>query len=277
HQTRSGILEGLFTSSFDISLLSWDNFPRATKNPARRGEFPSWSWAGWHGIKDGYGRFCTDPTSVNTWLQTKTYIVWYKRSPGTAKLELVWDIDSELKYGKAEEQHIAYRPNLNDPYGRKKAAFLEGLPTKPNTDDVHREEVIQSELDKRKYHFLHFFAYTVLVQGFGSPPKDSEWAMVFGLLGVGGKKCGGIKFDNPKLMENAKGPHELVLLSKMDRYDKFFNDSISHKRPYYWVMLIVWVGEDKVVAERRGIGFLYLDSMEHILPPLNVWKEIVLA
>ncbi|PPQ72179.1 hypothetical protein CVT25_008821, partial [Psilocybe cyanescens] len=277
HRTCSGILEGLFTSSFDVSLLSWDNFPRATKNPARREGFPSWSWAGWQGIKDGYGRFCTDPTSVNSWLQTKTYVVWYKRSPGTAEVELVWDIDSELKYGKAEEQHIAYRPNLNDPYGRQKAAFLEGLQTKPNTDDVHREEVIRSELDKRKYHFLHFFAYTVLVQEFGSPPKDSEWAMVYGLLGAGGKKCGGIKFDNPKLMENAKGPHELVLLSKMDRYDNFFNDSINHKRPYYWVMLIVWVGKDKVVAERRGIGFLYLDSMEHILPPLNVWKEIVLA
>lgn len=276
-QIKSGILEGLFTSSFDISLLSWDNFPRATKNPVRRTGFPSWSWAGWHGIKDGYGRSCSDTDSTNTWLRKQTYIVWYKRVPGTGELELVWDLDSEAKYGRPDEHNIAYRANANDPYGREIPSFLEGRQTKPDINNTHREEIIRVQLERRKYHFLHFFAFTVLVQGFGVPPTESDWAMVHPLLGVNDEECGGVKFDNPKLMDKVKGPHELVLLSTMDEYDNFFNDSIKHQRPFYWAMLISWMEGDQVIAERRGIGFVYKDSMDHILPPGTVWKEIVLA
>lgn len=275
--TRSGTLEGLFTSSFDICLLCWDNFPRATANPGRREGFPSWSWAGWECIRDGYGRFCKDPETTNVWLQNQTYIVWYKRIPTSAKLELVWDLDSELKYGKPDVQYIGYRASPNDPYGRVHAdASLGGLQTKPSTSDVRREEIILREMEKRQYHFLHFFAYTVLMQGFGNPPESSDWAMVNPLLGSEGQECGGIKFDNPKVMENSKGPHELILLSTMDKYDDFFNDSITLERPFHRVMLITFV-EEEVVAERRGIGILFQDCVEHVLPPGKVWKEIVLA
>lgn len=63
----------------------------------------------------------------------------------------------------------------------------------------------------------------------------------------------------------------------MDGYDNFFENGIAIGRPFYWVMLIVWQGENKAVAERRGLGGVFLDSLEHILHPGKVWKEIVLA
>ncbi|KDR70006.1 hypothetical protein GALMADRAFT_230334 [Galerina marginata CBS 339.88] len=277
-QTRSGVLQGMFTAFFDISVLCWNNFPLSF-TAGRRAGFPTWSWAGWVGIGAGYGTACKSPEIVNPWLQTMTYIVWYKHSPGTTKLELVWDLDSQLEYGKPEKHHIGYRPTPNDPYGRMTTDWsLDGLKTRPDDEDAHRAEVIREELFKRDYHLLHFFAHVVLVQGFTDPPEGT-YGQVYGILGAGGAVCGEIKFDDPKLMDDGKaqGPHELILLSKLDRYDNFFNHMTTYERPFYWVMLIVWVGEEKVVAERRGIGFFFQDCMEHVLHPGKVWTEIVLA
>ncbi|KDR79145.1 hypothetical protein GALMADRAFT_223394 [Galerina marginata CBS 339.88] len=292
-QAKSGLLEGLFTACFDISLLCWDNLP-GYRPTGRREGFPSWSWAGWKTIKDGYGHFCYSTEEVNTWLQTMTYIVWYKRSPGQASPELVWDLESQLKYGEPEERHIAYRSSLNDPYGRIVDGSLQNFKTRPDDEeDGRRAEIIREEMDKRNYHFLHFFAHTVLIPYFEMPLEDwdvdaddevansrpgaTETRKVTKLIGANGVICGGVNFDDPKLMEGVPGPQELVLLSKMDRWEDFFNDRISFARPIYWVMLIAWQGPEQVVAERRGIGFLFRDRVEHVLRPGKVWKEIVLA
>lgn len=280
-QTKSGTLEGLFSSSFDGSLLFWDNFPLVFQNPARREEYPSWSWAGWEGMRDGYGRFFTDPATANTWLRSQTYIVWYKRISPNAELELVWDLNSQLEYGRPDEQDIGYRPTAKDPYGRVPGGWnLEGHQTKPDTSDSPREDMIHKEMETRQYSFLHFFAYTVLVQGFGTPPESSQWAKVHPILGIEGLECGGLKFDDQKERESSNGPYELVLLSKTDKYDNFFNDSITLDRPLYWVILIEWMLEDgngDIIAERQGIGYFFQDCMEHILGPGKTWKEIVLA
>lgn len=273
---KSGILEGMFTAAFDVCILCWNNFPRGISDVGRREGFPSWSWAGHRGMRDGYGRSCTDPESVNRWLQTQTYIIWYVRSPGTYKLEFVWDLDSQTKYGVPDASDIAYKPFSDDPYGRS-SDFTEGLQTKPSIDNRQREVVVRAELDKRKYHFLHFFAYTVRVNGFRSPPKSSDWAMVHPLVGPGRRKIGAIKFDIQTKPVMKRDMHELILLSKMDKYEEFFNDAITFERPFYWVMLIEWMENQRILAERRGIGFLFQDCMGHILPPGKVWKEIVLA
>ncbi|KAH9477250.1 hypothetical protein JR316_0011169 [Psilocybe cubensis] len=278
---KSGILEGLLTSSFDISILCWDNFPHTIKRPVRQENFPSWSWAGLKGIKDGYARSSgRDPDSTNSWLKTKTYIVWFKRCPNSANLELIWDLASQEAHGVPGEHTIAYRPTPNDPYGCIKPSFLDGLQTQPTLDDPRREEIIKSELDKRNYHLLHFFAFTVMVETLKKLRAGSqqELTMVYSLKGYRGKECGGVKLDNPRMMQKVKGPHELILLSSMDKYEGYFNDKIKHKRPFFWAMLISWIGDDKVVAERRGIGFIYNDCLDDvILPPGRVWKEIVLA
>ncbi|KDR79143.1 hypothetical protein GALMADRAFT_223393 [Galerina marginata CBS 339.88] len=318
-QVRSGLLEGLFTACFDISLLCWDNFPDAVAARRREG-FPSWSWAGWKGIRDGYGGCCQSAEDANTWLQTMTYIVWFKRSPGAASPELVWDMESQLKYGEPEERHITYRSSLNDPYGRIVDGSLDNFRTRPDEEeDGRRAEIIREEMDKRNYHFLHFFAHTVLISDFEMPLEDwdvdedeeaddrtadeepgvetgdseqndiepnqpadkrpgaKETRAVVKLIGASGVICGGVNLDDPKLMEGVTGPHELILLSKMDRWENFFNNNTDFVRPFYWVMLIGWQGPEQVVAERRGIGFLFRDCVEHVLHPGKVWKEIVLA
>ncbi|KAH9477243.1 hypothetical protein JR316_0011162 [Psilocybe cubensis] len=262
-------------------ILCWDNFPHTIKRPVRQENFPSWSWAGLKGIKDGYARSSgRDPDSTNSWLKTKTYIVWFKRCPNSANLELIWDLASQEAHGVPGEHTIAYRPTPNDPYGCIKPSFLDGLQTQPTLDDPRREEIIKSELDKRNYHLLHFFAFTVMVETLKKLRAGSqqELTMVYSLKGYRGKECGGVKLDNPRMMQKVKGPHELILLSSMDKYEGYFNDKIKHKRPFFWAMLISWIGDDKVVAERRGIGFIYNDCLDDvILPPGRVWKEIVLA
>ncbi|KAH9476376.1 hypothetical protein JR316_0011951 [Psilocybe cubensis] len=280
-QAKSGILEGLFTSSFDASVLFWDNFPLANHAPGRRDGFPSWSWAGWTRMRDGYSRFCTSPATANAWLRSDTYIVWYKRRYPNAELELIWDLDSQLKHGKPEDGDVGYRPTSEDPYGRDPGNWnVEGRQTKPDTSNGHCEGLIREEMKKREYSFLHFFAYTVLVCGFGTPPESSNWAKTHPILGKDGAECGGLTFDDLNARESADGPSELVILSKVDKYDDFFNDSVTHERPCYWVMLIERMldgREDSVLAERRGIGFLFEDCMEHVLEPGKVWKEIVLT
>lgn len=205
-QARSGVLEGLFTACFDVSLIFWDIFPDTSK-PERQEGFPSWSWAGWRGVggRYGYARWVTSSEDINSWLQRMTYIVWYKRSPGTGKLELVWDFDSQLKYGEPETHNIGYRPSPTNPYGRTIDDSLENLRTRPNdTEDIHHAAVIREEMIKRNYHFLHFFAHVVFVEGFDAP-DDEPNATMRALLGVGGKICGMMQFEDHKLMKGVEG------------------------------------------------------------------------
>ncbi|KAF9484848.1 hypothetical protein BDN70DRAFT_58032 [Pholiota conissans] len=282
-RAKSGVLEGLFTSSFDISLLFWTDWRTETDTTERQEGFPSWSWAGWSGISSGYGRACNSAEDTNTWLQKMTYIVWYKHSPKSPKLDLVWDLQAQVEHGKPGEHHIGYRSTLDNPYGR--TTSLKHLKTRPDDDDIdsHRAGIIHNEMEKCKYSFLQFFAHVISVPRFGYRGTNP---ILKKILGPSGIICGWIQFHDPTLMHDVQGPHELVLLSEMgpsevanlanmDKYDQFFNRSVSFDRPFYWVMLIVWVGEEKVVAERRGVGFIYKDRMRHL--PEKVWTEIVLA
>jgi hypothetical protein len=278
NQMKSGVLEGLFTASFDISLLFWANL----RCLERREGFPSWSWAGWKNATSGYGEYCGSPEDANSWLQKNTYIVWYKRSPETARLELVWDLPLQLEHGKPETHHIGYRPTLDDPYGRTADGSLENLRTRP--DDM-RVEIIREELMKRKYHFLHFFAHVVHAKRFGKS-ISGEGERTREILGKRRKQCGWIQSYDPNPTE-ILGPHELVLLSEMTTdqlarsrtktLDELLQDAVDSERPIYWVMCIGWLGREKVVAESKAIGFLYQDCVEHLPRRGKVWKEIVLA
>ncbi|KDR77775.1 hypothetical protein GALMADRAFT_155541 [Galerina marginata CBS 339.88] len=280
-EMRTGTLEGLLTASIDISLIFWSDY-----SPYRRETFPSWSWAGWRAQFNGYGRYFDSPEDANSWLQTMTYIVWYKRNPETLKLELVWGLHSQLEHGKPETHHIGYRPTLDDPYGRTIDKHLKNLRTKPDDDlDGYRAPIIHEEMSKRKYHFLHFFAHVVTSSRFGE--WVSDWS-ARSLLGKHNKSCGHIQIedDTPK---EVPGPHELVLLSKMPTdkivelsktkiYTPFFFHAVQSGRPFYWVMYIVWLGGKKVVAERKGLGWIYEDCIGD-LPRggKKIWKEIILV
>ncbi|KAF8955295.1 heterokaryon incompatibility protein-domain-containing protein [Flammula alnicola] len=274
-QTNSGILQGILTVAFDINFLWWDPSPQGA-TPERRKEFPSWSWAGWHGVKFGFGAHCGAPAEANFFLKTKAYIVWYKRNPDTEKPELVWDLQSTLKHGELGKDQIGYRPTANNPYGRAINRSLNNLKTRPDEEDIQRERYINQEIIRRNYHFLHFFAFVVFAPAFIADFGEAVWAQVYKIIGSNGSICGGIKFDDPKLV-NAVGPYELVLISQLDRFDgEIFRDGISHDRKVHWVVLIMWQDKERVIAERRGIGYLFQDCMKYMLTP-GKWTEIVLA
>ncbi|KAH9481187.1 hypothetical protein JR316_0005707 [Psilocybe cubensis] len=311
-RAQSGLLEGLLTAAFDICIIFWDPWPTITNTPVRRRLFPSWSWAGWPGMRDGLGSKLSDPQAANAWLHEQTYIVWYKRGPRDSEPSLVWSVEMSEGYRRGrgyEACEIGYRASAGDPYGRQqhqRRAFApqrsradseeEGgdttyqtVPTQP-ADDARREAIISRELHKRSYHLLQFFAYTVRVHAFGEPPQSDPYTKLHPLLsGVTGhgtgndgmhqQEIGRMKFDNHLKPEMGMSTHELVVLAKADVYDMVFNDTARIERPFYWVMLIKWVEEEeeKVVAERCGIGMLFQDCIELVVSPGMVWKEIVLA
>ncbi|KAF8972571.1 heterokaryon incompatibility protein-domain-containing protein, partial [Flammula alnicola] len=258
-QIDSGLLEGIPTVAFDACMLFWDPFQAVSQRIGRRLGFPSWSWAGWHGMKITFGNYVaanTDSGDFREWLRTMTYVVWYKRVPKSNKPELVWDLELQEKFGKKI-------------YEREPDPELDGLPTAPS------ERVSRTVLG-HDYTLLHFWAYTVCFSAL-EPPDGQDWSLIYKILGVHDIECGGIKIDDPKLLPTLEIPYEAVIVSKVSRYNDLFNDKVEVDKPIYWILLIEWVGPERVIAERRGIGYVFLDCLEYMLEPGKVWKEIVLA
>ncbi|KAF9561790.1 HET-domain-containing protein [Agrocybe pediades] len=287
-QSKSGLLHGLLTVSFDIGLMFSDissmPVPRASGLPTygRRPGFATWSWAGWTGGKYTYAESCNDPDGPNLFLQHNTYITWYFRSPEAPQLKLVWDgLNAEREHGELERRLIGYRPIPRDPYGRGLHPELKNLQTKPDESDRERLNLIYRELRQRKYPLLQFFAHVVQVGKLVEPepdlPRESR-PQVHKVIGTDGERCGSISVDDRSLLHGVKGPYDLILLSKVQHYNDFiWRSEVQTKKEMWWVMLIVWVGVEKIVAERRGIGCLYFDDINCLVGGRKVWKEIVLA
>ncbi|PPR02551.1 hypothetical protein CVT26_012019 [Gymnopilus dilepis] len=295
-QMKSGLLEGVHTSSFDIGILLYDLYPKQGIF-ARHHGFPSWSWAGWHRECFGFSGYCGDTAQANRWLSMMTYIDWYKHEPGTLKLGLVWDFGTTKEYDNLTENHIGYRATPANPYGHSfERLFMPEL-----RDDEEMREDIRSEIGDRSYHVLQFWAQVAHFAALDDPDKfdmDSDrddpqilgqkregysaeisgpWACIFKILDSQGAICGGIKLDDPSLVRSLEGSHEFILLSRVDRYEDFFNNAVKTDRPMYWVFVIEWIGSKKVVAERRGVGFIFWDCLRQMFYPGKGWKEIVLA
>ncbi|KAF8967827.1 heterokaryon incompatibility protein-domain-containing protein [Flammula alnicola] len=273
-QMKSGLLEGIPTTAFDIYLLFWDNFPSNDPHSlGRRYRFPSWSWAGWRGGKftfASYLKALADDGDINAWLRTMTYIVWYKRSPGGGDPELVWSPESQAEHGDLGEEDIGYRfSKSGEPYGRDIDPALKSLNTIPSAD-------FPKEIIDRDYHLLHFWAYTVRFPAFEAPDgkkfqiPDSLTVpamRIYTILGAGNAICGGMKLDDPRFLIAMDRPYEAVLLCKANRYQDLFAHRLNVEKPFYMVMLLEWQDPECIVAERRGMGFVFLDCIEHMLQP----------
>lgn len=81
-EINTTVFWGLPTAHFDLFLL-WDTVDQA---PKRRVEFPSWSWAGWHGgiiwkiLEDT--TFLAEKGSQLNPVPAEAWIKWYKREAG---------------------------------------------------------------------------------------------------------------------------------------------------------------------------------------------------
>ncbi|KAH9481717.1 hypothetical protein JR316_0006244 [Psilocybe cubensis] len=279
-QSHSDVLQGLLTVHFDIGLLFTDvaahSGPPSTDYVRRKG-FPTWSWAGWRGEKGVFARKCKVPDDINHWLKYNTYIVWYVRSPDAPQLKLVWDFSCQSQYGKLDSHLIGYRPTFDNPYGHAPNPELKGLQIEPEESNKKRMDTIYRELRERKYPLLHFFAHVVFAAKLVPPKPDGS--QVHQVLGIDGGRCGSISIDDRDLVNDVSGPYEIILLSKVDQYYDFFYKSEinTSSKEKYWAMLIMRVGSEKVVAERRGLGFVFFNTVHSMVGGRKYWKEIVLA
>ena len=151
---KSRLLEGLPTSSFDMSILY---FPRRGSLRRRNG-FPSYSWAGWQGQVAWHMAHYEWPEDadippygpqspqldIRDWLNQKTWIVWYETS-GAGGLKPIWELNMEESFGGSTPRDICYRERRHEhPNGR---------PTVP-TIDISGKRL-------REYPILQFWTTTI--------------------------------------------------------------------------------------------------------------------
>ncbi|KAJ4317165.1 hypothetical protein N0V84_007469 [Fusarium piperis] len=97
-KTKSRFIQGLPTAAWD----SFITFTALNSILRRRRGFPSYSWCGWQ------GRISLEPpTNWNSWL-TKTWIIWYKRSP-SGITNLVWDPAANESFPFHDKSYVGYR------------------------------------------------------------------------------------------------------------------------------------------------------------------------
>lgn len=265
---KCDMLAGLPTGAFDLAILFFDPWID-NKTGVRREGFPSWSWAGWRTCSIMMKAARPPPAAeINHWLRTQTYIVWHKRDPYTGELGLVWDEHEGLSEDAVAYSTLARGSTI--PYGRTESTRSIGLNTAPLS-------TVDGGKIPREYPLLQFWAYTVEFTVLEHPDAQaySSYQRTDRIRGPNGELCGGIRPNDPQLLDAMAGRYECVLLSKADGHANEFNDGYfweSLGKPIWWVMLIAWDGP---VAERRGLGFIYEDCLEYMNP--RRWKEIVLA
>ena len=80
--------------------------------------------------------------------------------------------------------------------------------------------------------------------------------------------------DQAFFAEKLFGSYKLILLSSCEKVSGFFSDVGANGRPLFWVML---VSQNGLVSERMGVGFVFMDRIDHFMGPGKVWTEIILA
>jgi hypothetical protein len=270
---KAPLLEGLPTSSFDMSIL----FFRRRNTLRRRREFPSYSWAGWAGQIMWGMQFYEWPEDegipeyepkgpqlgIKDWLNQKTWIVWYQTSDHGIP-SLVWNPDTQEGFS---EQDICYRErNHKHPCGRQ---------TVPTIDISARHHP--------KYPILQFWT-TAIYLSLSAEKALSEDAASVKIFNRDGNSCGSVLLDSPSLLTNTTKPLEFLVLSESRYSMEAF--SIPGRGPddprledpmacdLYWVML---VEQSDGLCERRGLGHVYQSAVESSYPPGPVWKEVVLG
>ncbi|KAF9894914.1 hypothetical protein FE257_004536 [Aspergillus nanangensis] len=233
----SEIFLGLMTSTFDICML----FMHTTTNTAvRRPMFPSWSWAGWKGYTNNWVPE-RDGFDGNEWLAKNTRIVWYRRSVGTGKLELVVD-------------PTGYRPDM-----------ATGLDLQTQPTDIPWGDILPVQ-----YDVLQFWTWTIMIPTLKWPGRGFVT-----VVNCDGVECGSVYLDDNDYGKDKTRTYEAALLSTAEHCDlgKTWL-SVPADQPIYYVILIEWMG---IYAERRGMGYVHQSQIEYFLPPGRVWKEVVLA
>jgi hypothetical protein len=250
---NSGILEGLPTACFDVSLLFWHQFDL----PVRRREgFPSWSWAGWSGYTAGWMPE-NDDLSMQEWIASSTHVVWFKRS-ATGQVSRV--IEKEIRPAAFSNSS----PSSANPKSADCPDILGHLGQ--NTHE-YKPSLLEIKFP-HSYHLLQFWSYAVKVPRLLTLKYGKT-----GIIGCNNTVCGALYLDDQNFAARA-GPFDLILISKCEKSIGKHWIRSEADQPIYWAMLIETVG---IISERRGMGFIYQDQVNFLLPPGIIWSEFILA
>lgn len=264
--------QGLPTAMFD-RFLTFHAYGCALH---RRTSFPSYSWMGWRGAIDVDLTYGPDKdTDNNDWLEKRTWIIWYKRSP-SGITNLVWDPDANEFFPSRDMEYIGYRNRRPFADGRRLTGNRDTRRTMP-TEDVSFSRTVPL------YPILQFWTMSLFYN-----ISDIDVFMATGhLADSNNNKCGRVWLDGfeETTYFESQGPFEVILLS--ESYSHSFTRKLethpqrSYNRvtgegcwTYYYVLILEWQGG---IAERRGFGFLYQSAVGSSLAPGPVWKEIFLA
>lgn len=251
-------LQGLPTAVFDAFILFRRNNTGGVLR--RRKCFPSYSWTGWKGQieLDRPGL-----TTLNKWLEEKTWIIWYEMSP-SGELKLVWNSDSSLDDQKPYPA-----------YGRRNPFHGQGG-LLGNVDSVrtHPTQHLPPDIPVLEYPTLQFWTLSLR---FKLWIKDI-FSGTACIIGTQGDEVGMITLDGVEdtTIFECTEPLEFILLSAYSLINgpvELMNlqDAMT---PKYHVLLLEWIGN---VAERRGIGIIDQSAVVKGFAPGPEWKEILLG
>ncbi|KAJ2991381.1 hypothetical protein NUW58_g2535 [Xylaria curta] len=263
---KCGFLEGLPIVIFDLAIL----FTGTKGSPRRRHNFPSYSWAGWKGTVD-YSWFIIDE---NEWLNTSTWIVWYKRSAHGA-LSLVWDILANEGFPYNDDKYIGYR---------KRNPFQPPMPLPFSTGRTQPTEDLGRAIPVLNYPVLQFWTLSARFN-LRMINNITGHALIIDRFGT---TCGGLSLDDVEGSDffGSVEPYELIAVStyqiEMETYPQIglpieFEEleRLFPSGSYYNVILLMW---HDGLAERRGMGYAAQEGfLTKSLSPGVEWKEIILG
>lgn len=210
--------------------------------------------------------------SPEGWLLSKTWIIWYERSP-SGILRPVWTSEDADNLG---DKYIGYgsaRSEFN-PHDR-----FEIMGDASRTEPTIYPQPTSQNL--REYSLLQFWTVSVLLS-LTRHQEQADWRA--DIFNRDGKQCGQINLHQP-LDETIVGVHEFLLLSESKYFAQPTGILPGGSLPlpakndwgFYWVMLIRRNPFDPMVAERRGIGQIAASALRKGLGEGPAWKEIVLG
>jgi hypothetical protein len=247
--------QGLPSGAFDGFVLF------AGKNLYRRRGFPSYSWVGWVGRID-----YELPHDLEPWLNQKTWIIWFKRSP-TGAINLVWDAASDEAYNLKQNSELtgyAHRSTFQCPTGLRLATTR----TTPTNGLDPSTRVLP-------YHILQFWTLV----GFYRLSDVNVFNPSGKLLDRHGSTCGGVLLDGfeQTTFFDSEQPLEVVVLSESSLGIpalQYMPQNAGSGSDFFNIIVVEW---SEGVAERRGIGTIRKDAIMHSYAPGPAWKEILLA
>ncbi|KAK1828642.1 heterokaryon incompatibility protein-domain-containing protein [Podospora conica] len=274
-QFGTPFFQGIPPSAFDFFILFTGHWVVLK----RRQEFPSWSWAGWNGkVRFDQRQELQVADDLVEWLDKRTWIRWYTVNeaarPGETETKEIWNLSSPISGPKG----VAYRTRQQ--FDNRHCPDVKAHSILPSSS----LRIPPSPTTLRFWTLsVHFKVQHILVV-----PDGPEVGERGDLVDKNGKLVGSVHLDDHFLTHQQAArsatelaePFEFIVLSEAKETQG--GCVLSDERGYladawdlYWVLLVTWV--EGGLAERRGLGQIYQESVATSFAPGPEWKEFALG